>query len=57
MHRRLSAHNKIERTWLDLHANVTRNQACLSMDELTSNVRRYLRNHNQQQRSVYALKA
>jgi len=35
--------NKIERLWQDLHANVTRNHCCGSMEELMQNVRRFLR--------------
>lgn len=31
-------HNKIERDWQDLHANVTRNHQCGDMDELMVNV-------------------
>ena len=38
--------NKIERTWLDLHANVTRNHRCKHMPELMNNVYNYLRNRN-----------
>jgi len=50
-------HNKIERTWQDLHANVTRNHACESMDELMANVFRYLGNYNNQKLTEYALAA
>lgn len=39
-------HNKIERTWQDLHANVTRNHKCANMAELMRNVRTYLRRRN-----------
>jgi len=35
--------NKIERLWQDLHAGVTRNHRCTSMDELMENVRRFPR--------------
>jgi transposase len=35
--------NKIERTWQDLHANVTRNHCCSTMPELMSQVRSWLR--------------
>ena len=35
--------NKIERLWQDLHANVTRNHRCASMEELMQNVRCFLR--------------
>jgi transposase len=34
--------NKIERLWLDLHANVTRNHQCRNMAELMANVHHYL---------------
>lgn len=36
--------NKIERQWLDLHANVTRNHRCKSMKSLMREVFRYLDN-------------
>lgn len=39
-------HNKIERSWQDLHANVTRNHTCADMRELMKNVRYYLRSRN-----------
>lgn len=38
--------NRIERVWLDLHANVTRNHRCQTMPELMQNVYNYLRNRN-----------
>jgi transposase len=41
-------HNKIERVWQDLHANVTRNHRCSTMAELMTNVRDYLRRRNRQ---------
>lgn len=47
-------HNRIERTWQDLHANVTRNHTCESMNELMSLVRRYLNRRNQQLHIDYA---
>jgi transposase len=40
--------NKIERTWQDLHANVTRNHRCLTMKELMRSVRRYLHRRNRE---------
>ena len=43
-------HNAIERIWLDLHANVTRNHRCRSMAELLRNVRDYLNRRNRQSR-------
>ena len=39
-------HNKIERVWQDLHANVTRNHKCANMTELMNNTRAYLRQRN-----------
>lgn len=48
-------HNKIERTWQDLHANVTRNHTRRRMSELMQDVRGYLRRRNgSQQRSTAA---
>jgi transposase len=38
--------NKIERVWLDLHANVTRNHTCKTMNRLMQNVREYLQRRN-----------
>ncbi len=39
-------HNRIERVWQDVHANVTRNHRCTSMDELMGEVRHYLQERN-----------
>jgi len=39
-------HNRIERIWQDLHANVTRNHRCRDMATLMRNVRYYLRKRN-----------
>jgi transposase len=39
--------NKIERTWQDLHANVTRNHKNPDISALMTNVRRYLRRRNE----------
>ena len=36
--------NRIERLWLQLHANVTRNHQCRTISQLLSKVRRFLRN-------------
>lgn len=41
-------HNRIERVWQDLHANVTRNHRCRDMTELMGAVRYYLRKRNRQ---------
>ena len=38
--------NRIERVWLDVHANVTRNHCCETMEALIQAVIRYLRNRN-----------
>jgi transposase len=47
-------HNKIERVWQDLHANVTRNHRCATMAELMEEVRYYLRKRNRRLRSIGA---
>lgn len=47
-------HNKIERTWRDLHAGVTRNHACQSMAKLMSEVRQFLQRYTKKQCSAYA---
>lgn len=39
-------HNRIERTWRDLHENVTRNHLCETIGELMHEVRYYLRKRN-----------
>jgi len=36
--------NRIERLWLQLHANVTRNHRCRTISRLLTKVRRFLRN-------------
>jgi transposase len=38
--------NRIERLWRDLHANVTRNHRCPSIEELMARVYTFLRAHN-----------
>ena len=48
-------HNKIERAWQDLHANVTRNHRCSTMAELMSNTRAYLRRRNRKAKIQYRL--
>lgn len=35
-------HNRIERVWLDMHANVTRNHRCKTMRELLANARAFI---------------
>lgn len=51
-------HNRIERTWRDLHDNVTRNHKCATMEELMREVVDYIRRRNrdvrQQQYKVAA---
>jgi transposase len=39
-------HNKIERVWQDLHANVTRNHRCATIEALMENVHHYLVQRN-----------
>ena len=45
-------HNRIERQWRELHANVTRNHRCPTMRELMRNVHRYLRAENRRRRAI-----
>ncbi len=40
-------HNRIKRTWKDLHDNVTRNHRCRTMSELLKRVNSYLNGRNQ----------
>lgn len=40
--------NPIERVWLDLHAQVTRNHRCATIDELMAEVHHYLKDRNRQ---------
>jgi transposase len=47
-------HNRIERTWKDLHDNVTRNHRCTGMEELMKDVRLYLNARNKCGRHTYA---
>ena len=47
-------HNQIERTWQDLHANVTRNHTCPDMTKLMENVRLYLKRRNCDLQQEYA---
>ena len=44
--------NRIERVWLDLHANVTRNHRCADIDELMRNVSHYLAARNARTRAA-----
>ncbi len=44
--------NRIERVWLDLHANVTRNHRCAGMEELMRNVSHYLAARNARTRAA-----
>ena len=50
-------HNRIEREWQELHANVTRNHKCRTMDELMKQVRSYLAKRNKQLQSHHRLVA
>lgn len=49
-------HNRIERVWRDLHANVTRNHRCRTMGQLMGEVRRYLRKKDQHLQQKYLQK-
>ena len=45
--------NRIERVWQDLHANVTRNHRCQTIDELMAQVRIYLGARAKRRRHCY----
>jgi transposase len=47
-------HNRIERVWEDLHANVTRNHTCPEMPRLMRRVRCYLRRRNHHRHNTMA---
>jgi len=49
-------HNRIERTWKDLHDNVTRNHTCSNMKQLMCEVNDYLINKDQQLQHKYRTK-
>ena len=49
-------HNRIERTWKDLHDNVTRNHTCRNMRELMQDVRAYLAKKSRQLQQRYKRK-
>jgi len=46
-------HNRIERVWEDLHANVTRNHRCSTMEELMEQVKTYLDVRNRRRHHCY----
>jgi transposase len=46
-------HNRIERVWQDLHANVTRNHRCRTMEQLMEQVRIYLKARNKSGHHCY----
>jgi transposase len=46
-------HNRIERTWEDMHANVTRNHTCPNMDTLLIEVREYLWQQNRERLRIH----
>lgn len=50
-------HNRIERVWRDLHANVTRNHRCETLDELMQQVRTELKHRNRHLMRRYATAA
>jgi len=43
-------HNKIERKWRDLHAAVTRNHRCTTIEQLVANVQQWLKDCNRESR-------
>jgi transposase len=47
-------HNRIERIWQDLHANVTRNHTCPNMAALMKEVRYYLHKRNRRKQRHWA---
>ena len=49
-------HNRIERVWLDLHANVTRNHRCRSMKELMKEVYHWLKKRDRSLQLQYSLR-
>lgn len=49
-------HNRIERVWRDLHANVTRNHQCRNMNELMTEVNSYLKIRNRTLQRLYTQK-
>lgn len=49
-------HNRIERTWRDLHDNVTRNHQCRNLNELMNEVRYYVTQRDKELRKEYATK-
>jgi transposase len=46
-------HNRIERTWKDLHDNVTRNHTCRNMKQLMREVNHYLAEKDRQLQQTY----
>lgn len=50
-------HNRIERVWLDLHANVTRNHRCKSMAHLLANARAFIKSYRWRRPRVLPLRA
>ncbi|WP_371817414.1 IS630 family transposase [Myxococcus sp. CA051A] len=48
--------NRIERVWLDLHANVTRNHRCRTMEQLMVRVHAYLNARNAQRSACPSLR-
>jgi transposase len=48
-------HNRIERVWRDLHANVTRNHQCRTLKELMDEVAYWLKKRNRELQRTYSL--
>src|SRR5512135_1541929 len=46
-------HNRLERVWQDLHANVTRNHRCRTMEQLMEQVRTDLKTRNKRGKHCY----
>jgi len=49
-------HNRIERVWRDLHANVTRNHRCKTMGQLMKDARRWLNRRDRTLQRQYTAK-
>ncbi|WLD11797.1 transposase [Planctellipticum variicoloris] len=47
-------HNRIERTWEDQHANVTRKHQCATMPQLMRNISSCIRQHNHRRSAAAA---
>jgi transposase len=50
-------HNNVERAWRELHAKVTRNHHCDTIDELMAEADKYLTDQNQKKHALVLLAA